>query len=78
LSSASSGSTNGVPERWTPALRAADRPLFGMRTSSTPVGSRSSAASVSGSVEPSSTTMTRGGPPSWASALSTASLRKRP
>ena len=64
--------------RAAPALRAADTPALGWCSSVTPSGRRSNASSVSGSVAPSSTTITRGGPPSWARALSTASCRKRP
>ena len=77
-SSASTISSSSESEFSKPALRAAATPAFRWRISSTPSGSSSSARSVSASVEPSSTTITLGGPPCWPSARSTDSSRKRP
>ncbi len=57
-------------------LRAADSPALSWRMTGT--GSEPSTSRVAGSVEPSSTTTTRGAPPSWASSESTASRTNAP
>src|SRR4029077_13627092 len=77
-SSASTISSSSESEFSNPALRAVATPAFCWRISSTPAGKASSAGSVSASVDPSSTTITFGGPPFWLSARSTDSSRKRP
>jgi len=74
-SSASRGSTNGVSARARPALRAEATPPFSSRSTSTSRGRPSIAAWVSGSVDPSSTTITLGVTGSCSSTLATASPR---